>query len=60
MSVIVEVVAVAAVVEGGGEGDDTDAGSGGQSPSSINTSHTRSWAGKGMDRLKRVRYQRVP
>lgn len=30
------------------------------SPSRRKTSHTRSWAGNGMERLKRVRYQRVP
>jgi len=34
--------------------------SGGHSPISINTSQTRSCAGKGIERLKSVRYHRVP
>jgi hypothetical protein len=51
-------VGIVVLVVAAGEAEDD--GSGGQSPSSINTSHTRSCAGKGMDRLKRVRYQRVP
>lgn len=36
------------------------AGSAALSPSSRKTSQTRSWAGNGIDRLKRVRYHRVP
>jgi hypothetical protein len=54
-------MAVAAVARDEAVADGGDGvGSGGQSPRSIKTSHSRSWAGKGMDRLKRVRYQRVP
>lgn len=34
-------------------------GSEGEEPSNIKTSHTRSWATNGMERLKRVIYQRV-
>ena len=32
----------------------------GVAPRSMKTSQSRSWAGNGMERLKRVRYQRVP
>jgi len=58
--VVADVVAVVGVLDSVAWCAVVVVGSGGQSPSSMKTSHTRSWAGKGMERLKRVRYQRVP
>lgn len=64
-------LAAVVVVEGVCDGDDAGAPTLGVgvstsswpravSPRSRKTSHTRSWAGKGMERLKRVRYHLVP